>query len=402
MLIHIQASLKPLSDFCHKLKQDENDQASSSTNNLSRIRTAVEKSLGSEKASLIAVVPGLLDILGHDDEDTNIQETKILGRYSVVSRSSEASTGDSWNRLRYLFLKFFHAICSEECPIIMFLDDLQWADEASLGLLDTLVQDPSLQNFMLVGVVRGNEGDARLSKFLRDIEVPPRKIARIELLNLSIDEIGEFIGDTLDLEVDECRELTEIIYGKTRGNIFFSIQTLEELQRRNVLFYSMISFRWEWNLEGVEFENALSSTVVEAVASKIQSLPDKLQRALVIAAYTRSSIDLETLLALMIADGFDIDLRELVGLMDISVLEGLLLNTVGSNVYKFAHDKIQQAAYWLVPSGKERDKLRIMIGKNLVELAHQSSGKEWMIFVAADHVSISTFVPRTGLPGPIF
>jgi predicted ATPase len=378
--------VEALSDFCQKLQQGDNEQESSG--NVSRIRTAVEKSLGSEKASLIAVVPGLLDVLGHDDKDDNIKETKILGRYSVVSGSSEASTGDSWNRLRYLFLKFFHAICSEELPVIMFLDDLQWADEASLGLLDALVQDPSLQNFMLVGVVRGNEVDVRLSKFLRDIEVPPRKIAHIELLNLSIDEIGEFIGDTLNLEVDDCRDLTEIVYGKTRGNIFFSIQTLEELQRRNVLFYSMISFRWEWNLAGVEFENALSSTVVEAVASKIQSLPEKLQRALVIASYTRSSIDIETLLALMIADGFDIDLRELVGLMDICVLEGLLSNTVGSNLYKFAHDRIQQAAYWLVPSGKERDDLRIMIGKNLVELAHQPGGKEWMIFVAADHVSI--------------
>jgi predicted ATPase len=149
----------------------------------------------------------------------------------------------------------------------------------------------------------------------------------------------------------------------------------------------MISFRWEWNLEGVEFENALSNTVVEAVASKIQTLPEKLQRALVIAAYTRSSIELETLRALMIADGFDLDLKELVGLMDIAVLEGLLFNTVGSSVYKFAHDRIQQAAYWLVPSGKERDELRILIGKKLVELAYQPIGKEWMIFVAADHVS---------------
>jgi histidine kinase len=272
----------------------------------------------------------------------------------------------------------------------MFLDDLQWADDASLELLSSLVQDDSLRHFLFIGAMRGTEVDKNngaVADFLRQANKPSKKFVRIELLNLSIQDIGDFVSDTLNMSFEQTWPLTEIIYGKTRGNIFYSIQTLEELHRRNVLYFSMISFHWEWNLKGLEFDNSLSSNVVEAVASKIQSMPERLQRALVIAAYTRSNIDVNTLMALMIADTQDVDQKEVVGLLDIAVLEGLMKNTVGSNVYRFSHDRIKEAAYWMVPSGQERDRLRITIGKSLVELASRPEGRDWMLFVAADHLN---------------
>lgn len=358
------------------------------TEDLDRIRKALVASLGSEMASLVSFVPCLQEVLETEEAK---EESRALERGGVVS--SETSTGDSWNRLRYLFQKFILAICSEKRPLIMFLDDLQWADEASLELMSSLIQDNSLHYFMFVGAMRGNEVDKNkgaLAAFLRDVDSPLRNHVHIELLNLTIDEIAEFVSDTLKLSPEKTRPLTRIIYGKTRGNIFYSMQTLEELQRRNVLFFSMITFQWEWNLKGVEFENALSSNVVEAVASKIMSMPERLQRALVIASYTCSSIDVDTLMALVTADGLNLDLKELTGLLDIAVLEGLLVNTVGSNIYKFGHDRIKQAAYWMVPSGKERDELRIMIGKVLVDLASRPQGRDWMLFVAADHLNSCT------------
>jgi hypothetical protein len=256
-----------------------------------------------------------------------------------------------------------------------------------------LLKDGSLQYLMFIGSMRGNEVDkrSRLSRLLKEIgSTTTQKVTHLELLNLSMDEVGDFIADTLELDKAESGPLAEIVYGKTRGNIFFSMQTLEELQRRNVLFYSRITFRWDWNLDGIEFEAPLSDNVVEAVASKIQSLPEKLQRALVIASYTRSSLNIETFLFLLEADGFTMDLKELAGLLDIAVLQGLLLNTVGSNVYRFAHDRIQQAAYWMVPSGQEREKLRILVGIKLMELYGGPQGKDWMPFVAADHLNSCT------------
>ncbi|KAG7369008.1 multi-sensor signal transduction multi-kinase [Nitzschia inconspicua] len=359
------------------------------TDGLERIRKAIATSLGSEKTFLLSFIPSLREVLD-TEEDAPSQGTE--GNV-VASSGPGASTGNSWNRLRYLFQKFFRAICTEQRPIVMFLDDLQWADDASLALMSSLIQDECLRYFLFVGAMRGNEVDKNngaLSKFLRDIDALPGNNLRIELLNLTIAELDEFFADTLNLDPDVTLPLTKIIYDKTRGNIFFSMQMLEDFRRRNIVYFSMINFQWEWNLKGVEFENAVSSDVSEAVVSKIQSLPKRLQRALVIASYTRSSLDLDTLKALLIADDINLDHKELTRLLDIAVLEGLLLNTVDSNVYKFAHDRIKQAAYWMVPSGRDRDELRIMIGTVLVELAAQPHGKDWMLFVAADHLNSCT------------
>jgi predicted ATPase len=384
------AILEALSGFCSNLLDDVEDDK----RDLMQIRREIKKSLGNETSALTAVIPGLADVLGDISTNTtpfSAEETCMNHRNSEHHQVTR--TSDAWNRLRYLFQKLFCAICTKDRPLIMFLDDLQWADDASLDLMDSLLKDSTLQYLVFVGSMRGNEVDnrSRLSRLLEEIDAnPARKVTHLELLNLSMDEVGEFVADTLELDKEECEPLAEIVYGKTRGNIFFSMQTLEELHRRNVLFFSMITFRWDWNLDGIEFEAPLSDNVVEAVASKIQSLPQKLQRALVIASYTRSSLDIQTLLLLLEADGLTMSLKELAGLLDIAVLEGLLWNTVGSNVYRFAHDRIQQAAYWMVPSGQERDQLRILVGGKLVELYSGPQGKDWMPFVAADHLNSCT------------
>jgi len=274
----------------------------------------------------------------------------------------------------------------------LFLDDCQWADNESCGLIESLIQDPACRYFMFIGtttpgITQSKEEKPDFAKLMKNMEGLGRKVTRINLLNLSIDEIGQFIGDTLELGAEECRPLTEVIYGKTRGNVFFTMEALEELQRRNILYVSMITFRWDWNLDGVEFENALSDDVGVYVSSKIQSLPSKLRRALVIASHTKDTFDVKTLQALMDEDGIDVDFKELNSLLDLAVLVGLLSNTIGTDLYQFANDRAQQAAYWMVSGGEERSRLRIMIGRKLYELYFECDGKDWMIFAAADHLN---------------
>jgi predicted ATPase len=388
------AILEALSGFCCSLL--ERGGAREDGRDLLRIRRAIRNSLGNETSALTALIPGLADVLGEDGTRTtpsaNANDERVVNA-ATAELPILSMTGDSWNRVRYLFQKLFCAICAKDRPLIMFLDDLQWADDASLDLIDSLLKDASLQYLMFIACVRGNEVDrgGKLSRLIDEmLSTSAREVAHLELLNLSMEELGEFVADTLKLDEAETGPLTEVIYGKTRGNIFFSMQTMEELHRRNILFFSTITFRWDWNLKGIEFKSALSDDVVEVVASKIQSLPEKLQRALVIASYTRSSLDVQTLFVLLQADGVTLSTKELVGFLDMAVLEGLLLNTVGSNFYRFAHDRIQQAAYWMVPSGQERDQLRVLVGGKLVELSGGPKGKDWMLFVAADHLNSST------------
>ena len=358
--------------------------------NLSRIRSAITDSLATETLSLTRLIPSLVDVLRGAKAEKNDVIRGNKSDETVPSTDSDSSVGysDSSNHLKYLFKLLFCAICTKDYPLVMVLDNCQWADDESLGVIESLLQDPDLQYFMFVGNVTRElaevDDKSKFAKLLRELT---RKITRIDLLNLSIDEIGEFVADTLHLEVDITRPLTEIIYGKTRGNIFFSMQALEELERRNILYFSMITFKWEWNIDGLKFDNDLSDDVSEYISSKIQSLPKRLKRALVIVSYTRASVDVDTLKSLMDEDGIDINRKKLVGLLDLGVLAGLLLNTVGTGIYRFTHDRIQQAAYWMVPSGKERDNLRIMVGKKLYKLYYRPEGKDWMLFVAADHLN---------------
>jgi len=399
------AILDSLNDFFERLLKNKDQK------NLLRISRAISEFLEAESSSLTALVPSLNEVLRTGKSTKLVGSAMPLGNGKSKSKSRVSPTKtksshsinvsikgpNTWNRIRYLFNALFCAICTKEFPLIMFLDDCQWADDESLALIKSLIQDPGCRYFMFIGnatrgITEAKEKESNFAKMMNNIEGPYRKVTRINLLNLSIHEIGEFIADTLELEVEECRPLTDFIYGKTRGNIFFSMQALEELQRRNILYFSMILFRWEWNLDGVQFQNALSDLsddVGEYVSSKIQSLPKKLRRALVIASHTKANFDVGTLQSLMNEDGIDIEFNELNGLLDMAVLVGLLLNTVGTGLYRFAHDRIQQAAYWMVSSGQERGKLRIMIGRKLYELYFQPEGKDWMLFAAADHLNSS-------------
>jgi predicted ATPase len=114
-----------------------------------------------------------------------------------------------------------------------------------------------------------------------------KSVAKIDLADLLLDDIGAFIADTLNLQVEAATSLTEVVYNKTEGNIFFAMQVLEELRRKDLLRMSETVSRWVWDVEQIVLLSGISSDAVEAVMSKIQSLSEKQQRMLSIAAFMR-------------------------------------------------------------------------------------------------------------------
>jgi len=138
-------------------------------------------------------------------------------------------------------------------------------------------------------------------------------------------------------------ELTKVMYKKTKGNIFHSMQNLEEMQRKKRLTYSRIASQWEWDLDDKALRKLLSDNVVEVVMGKVSNTHPDLQRILVLAAYTRSGMDADTLCQLTPVNGRFIPPDELLPMLDTAVADGLLVSTVGSWNYRFAHDRIQEA-----------------------------------------------------------
>lgn len=367
------AIIQVFTGLCRFLLQEGEHQKET----LQRIRISIQEKLGSDAHALSSIIPDFEKVIGPTD--------------AVTITPSNNFSDNGWNRILYLFQKLMSALCDVGHPIIVFLDDLQWADAASTKLLRALLRDSSLNNFMFIGAMREEEKEnvKEMEAFLGGIETGNGKLVeKIDLLNLNLGELGVFIADSLELDVEECQPLTAFVYDRTRGNIFFAMQMLEELERKKFLTFSVITFRWEWNLTEIDNAGVLSDNIDDAVAGKLHRAPKRLRRALILASYTRSTFDVQTLHSLMTEDGsVACSSKELVQLLDYAVQEGFLTNTVGSTTYRFAHDRIQQAAYSLVKAGATRNKLRVSIGEQLFMLVQDRTDEDWMLYVAADHLN---------------
>jgi histidine kinase len=357
------AIVQAFSGFCQTLLDGD-------ASELEKMRGIIQEAVGDEGKVVTDVVPNLLNIIGEQKKGTE---------------ASYSNKEFDWNRLLYVFKNFVDAISTTGRPLVLFLDDVQWMDEASLNLVFHLVNSQT-DNLMIVASYRSNEVDAvhplsiRVSNLETDFE-------KIELENLSLKVVGEFIAATLRLEVEEVAPLSKVVYGKTQGNIFFTKQCLEDLRRKQVLCKTMTTFQWTWNMVRIDVVAIMSDNVVDMVTSKITSLSTLLQMALASAAYLKTSFDPSALLSVMEAEGHSIEANSLHELLEEAVSEGLLLNSVKDGDYQFAHDRIKEASRELVPDGEERDAFLVRLAKHMIGLGKSSEGEDWMLFVAADHLS---------------
>ena len=297
------------------------------------------------------------------------------------------------NVIKYAFVNFMKALATKEQPLIFFVDDLQWADDASLQLLKALLTDKSLQYLMFVGAYRINEindsfqttKDAIMNSF--ETSWPPLK-HEMEITNLSPDAIGEFISHCLQRDTAEIGAITDAVYTRTLGNIFFVRQALEELVRKNAIYYDVVTFRWQFgDITRVELEECLSDDVVEMVQSKLKTLPKDLQIALSAAAFTKHAFDAHLLTALLESVGVHASDSAITKLLQKAMQEGLVLpdaSAVKMEGFKFAHDRIREAACASIATGLKRDRFLFKISHKLLGL---EPSEEWMLFTAAHHLN---------------
>ncbi|HEY9677358.1 MAG TPA: AAA family ATPase [Drouetiella sp.] len=284
----------------------------------------------------------------------------LLGKQPILPALAAA---EEQIRFKHVFREFIKIFAQPSHPVVLFLDDLQWADPDSLQLIRSLSTESDGMNLLLIGSYRDNEVDEDhpLHLMLEEVRalVP---LEHIVLRPLSLKHLNDLVSDTLKANANQTLSLSNLIYTKTHGNPFFAIQFLQTLYTEELLHYDTVSGAWTWDLAKVQARN-YTDNIVDLLIAKLNRLPAASRELVQIAACLGNVGDIDTLVLLskMPKNQAESDLTE-------AVRAGLILLQRGS--YRFLHDRIQQAAYALIPSAEHAAEHR-RIAKLLLEHASE-------------------------------
>jgi PAS domain S-box-containing protein len=275
---------------------------------------------------------------------------------------------EAQNRFRMVFRQFVMAFTSGEHPLVLFLDDLQWVNAASLALIEYLLTHTDTRYLLLIGAYRDNEVSAAhpLMTSLDTIRHSGEPVVDLRLAPLSLAHLNQLVADTLHAPRLACEPLTRLVYKRTEGNPLFFIQFLDALHKEGLLRRDASHRTWQWDLDQIRAKN-FADNVVELMVGKLRRLPVSAQRALQLAACLGNTFDL---LHLALVTGHAAVLaRQRLSEAEVeqglaaATRESLIARTDGSG--KFLHDRIRQAAYSLIPEA-DRAEVHLRIGRVLL------------------------------------
>ncbi len=261
------------------------------------------------------------------------------------------------NRFNLVFLHFLKTFARPEQPLVIFLDDLQWADEASLKLIKTLVTAPDSQHILLIGAYRDNEVTALhpLLLLINDIKAADVDIKNISLSPLTLPHVTQLVIDALHCNLEQASPLAKLLLEKTEGNPYFLGEFLKSLYSKNLIHFDSMRGLWQWDLTQIRTQE-ITDNVIELMAEKIKKLLPQTQEVLKLASCIGHQFDLETLA--IIAQQ---SIQDVITNLQPTIAEGLVIilnrrvqfiktdvEDVITAEYKFVHDRVQQAVYSLI------------------------------------------------------
>ncbi|WP_260446923.1 protein kinase domain-containing protein [Nostoc sp. 2RC] len=380
-------------------------------------KAKILRELGTQTQVIIDVIPELEQIVG--------QQPLVTELFGSAAQ----------NRFNLLFQKFIQIFTTKERPLVIFLDDLQWADTASLKLIQLLMCENSLSDIsedtekiaevkrglLLIGSYRDNEISKAhpLYLTLQEIEQAGANISTINLLPLNQGDLNHLIADTLHCPELVAVPLTQMVFAKTKGNPFFSIQFLKSLYEEGLILLNLELGYWQYDIAKIK-ELALTDDVVQFIAIQIEKLPINTQKVLKLAACIGNQFDLKSLAIVheksvvdtasdlwqALLDGLILPQTEIYNIFPADntnqdlIIQGIESTQITSTnlqipKYKFVHDRVQQAAYSLIPE-EQKKPIHLKIGLLLlsnIPIAEQ----EERIFELVNQLNIAVeFISHQG------
>ncbi|OUL37849.1 serine/threonine protein kinase [Nostoc sp. T09] len=361
-------------------------------------QSLIQQLLTESEAQIQAWKEKLLTALGENGQviiDVIPEVELIIGTQPPVT---QLGATESQNRFNRVFGQFISVFTNQDHPLVVFLDDLQWADSASLNLIDLLMTDSDAyggkprQYLLLIGAYRDNEVSPThpLMMSLEKIQKADAVVNNIVLSPLQLTDVAVLISDTLN-DTERCQQLAELLFYKTGGNPFFLTQLLKTLYQEDLLTYNFHSGIWEWDIQDIQVIGITDLNVVELTARNIRKLSIETQEILKLAACIGNTFNLDVLaivnqasplttaaqlwsalqagLILPLSQDYKIPL--VFGQEESS---SITLTDVKVD-YKFLHDRVQQAAYSLIPDGKKKE-THLKIGQLLLQSTTPEERKE--------------------------
>ncbi|WP_354037154.1 AAA family ATPase [Bradyrhizobium sp. S3.2.6] len=312
---------------------------SKSEGELATWRQALRAALGANGRLMIDLIPDLSLIIGEQPAPAELPARQAQNRFQLVLR------------------RFIGAFARRTHPLVLFLDDLQWHDAATLDLIEDLLTQSDL-HLLLIGAYRSNEVDAGhpLKRKLESIRRADVNLEKITLSPLTADDVAQLVADTLRCGPKRAAPLAKLVHQKTMGNPFFAIQFLSELAEEQLLTFDHESARWRWDLKRIHAK-AYTENVVDLMLGKLIRLPEETQDALQqLACFGNMAETAELAIVLETSQG-QVHARLW------PAIRQELVSRQGT-VYRFVHDRVQEAAYLLVPESS-RAPAHLRIGRML-------------------------------------
>ncbi|WP_373547751.1 AAA family ATPase [Chamaesiphon sp.] len=299
----------------------------------------------------------------------------MIGAQPAVA---ELAAAEAQNRFNLVFKNFVWVFARSAHPLVLFLDDLQWADEASLLLMQLLMTETQGHYLYIIGAYRNNETNPAhpLILTLDEIGKTEGLVDYITLQPLESIEVNRLISTTLKVAEETAAPLTELVLAKTNGNPFFVNEFLKSLYDRELLVFDYQLNHWQWDLGEIQAQ-AITDNVVELISANVQKLETSTQQVLKLAACIGNQFDLQTLATVSaqsphatatelwpaILAGLVLPLSDAYKLLESDTQD---LSQSITIEYKFAHDRIQQAVYLLIPAA-DKQAVHLRMGQLLMQ-----------------------------------